>query len=211
MNDTLYLQFEQEIQISNPKVQLQDIAELSCINTVLLNRLRVFPVIHLKPGQPGYYVYTVTQIIDLIQKAEPNLSIQALGEPTFILTYTIPAKEKPCFRFLKTMLVCLLTFFGSAFSIMTFHNDVNLTTVFSDIYLKVTGQTSNGYTILEISYSIGIGVGVLFFFHHFGHMNFSSVPTPSQIQMSQYNSQIHAAIIEEKNQPDFDKKESATK
>lgn len=46
---------------------------------------------------------------------------------------------------------------------MTFNNDVDLPALFQQIYTQITGQASTGFTILEISYSIGIGLGVLFF------------------------------------------------
>lgn len=42
MNDTLYLQLDQNIEVHHPHVYLQDIARLSCTNAKLLNRLRFF-------------------------------------------------------------------------------------------------------------------------------------------------------------------------
>jgi len=46
---------------------------------------------------------------------------------------------------------------------MTFNNDVDVGNLFADIYTQVTGQVSSHFTILEITYSVGIGLGVLFF------------------------------------------------
>ena len=63
----------------------------------------------------------------------------------------------------------LAAFFGAGFSIMTFNNDVDVGGLFSQIYTQVTGQTSGHFTVLEITYSIGIGLGVLFFFNHFNN------------------------------------------
>lgn len=197
MSDTLYLQIDENILVSHTHVSLQDIAELSCSNTKLLNRLRALPIANLSSKKPGRYVYTVTQIIEEIQKAEPSLSITALGEPTFLLTYAPSGRSNPLFGIGKTALVCLLSFFGAAFSIMTFHNDTDVPKIFSQIYQQVTGQTSNGFTVLEISYSIGIGIGVLFFFNHFGRMKLTSDPSPMQVQMRQYEDQVNTTIMEE--------------
>ena len=47
MSDTLYLQLDQNIEVTNPHVYLQDIAALSMSNPKILNRLRVMPVIVL--------------------------------------------------------------------------------------------------------------------------------------------------------------------
>ena len=48
MSDTLYLQLDQNIEVTNPHVYLQDIAALSMSDLKILNRLRVMPVIVLE-------------------------------------------------------------------------------------------------------------------------------------------------------------------
>ena len=47
MSDTLYLQLDQNIEVTNPHVYLQDIAALSMSDPKILNHLRVMPVIVL--------------------------------------------------------------------------------------------------------------------------------------------------------------------
>ena len=47
MSDTLYLQLDQNIEVTNPHVYLQDIAALSMSDPKILNRLRVMPVMVL--------------------------------------------------------------------------------------------------------------------------------------------------------------------
>ena len=80
---------------------------------------------------------------------------------------------------------------------MTFNNDVDVASLFDQIYTQVTGQVSNHFTVLEITYSIGIGLGVLFFFNHFGHMKITTDPTPMQIQMRLYEDDVNKTIIED--------------
>ena len=80
---------------------------------------------------------------------------------------------------------------------MTFNNDVDVGNLFADIYTQVTGQVSSHFTILEITYSVGIGLGVLFFFNHFGHMEITADPTPMQIQMRLYEDDVNTTIIED--------------
>ena len=183
MSDTLYLQLDQNIQINHPHIYLQDIAKLSCSNSKILNRLRVMPVINLDPDKPGRYVMSVMDLISEIKKKEPDLEINNIGEADFIITF----KNKPgpglVWQWCKIIFVGLAAFFGAGFSIMTFNNDVDVGGLFSQIYTQVTGQTSGHFTVLEITYSIGIGLGVLFFFNHFGHMKITDDPTPMQIQM----------------------------
>lgn len=197
MSDTLYLQLDQNIEVTNSHVYLQDIAALSSSNTKLLNRLRVMPVIILDSSRPGRYVLSVSELLKMIQKAEPSVDISPIGESSFIITYRISSATGILFRYIKIFFVCLVSFFGAAFSIMTFNNDVDLGGLFSQIYTLVMGKSSDGFTILEISYSIGIGLGVLIFFNHFGHLKLSDDPTPMQVQMRTYENDVNQTLIEQ--------------
>lgn len=197
MSDTLYMQTDMNILVKHPHVYLQDIARLSCTNAKALNRLRVLPVTNLNPDTPGRYTMSVTDLVDLIQKKEPDLDITPLGEPSFILTYRPAGKSQTVFDILKVIFISLTSFFGAAFSIMTFNTDVDVGTLFKQIYQQVTGNISSGFTILEISYSIGLAAGVLFFFNHFGRKKFSADPTPMQVQMRQYEDDVNTTLLEE--------------
>ena len=197
MSDTLYIQTDMNILIKHPHVYLQDIARLSCSNSKVLNRLRVLPVANLNPDTPGRYTMSVMDLVDLIQKKEPDLDITPLGELSFILTYQPPGKPQMIFEILKVVFISLASFFGAAFSIMTFNTDADVGTLFKQIYQQVTGNVSNGFTILEISYSIGLAAGVLFFFTHFGRKKFSADPTPMQVQMRQDEDNVNTTLLEE--------------
>lgn len=197
MSDTLYLMLEQNVEVRHPHIYLQDIAKLSCSNSKILNRLRVLPVLNLEPQKPGRYVLSSMELIQQIQQKEPELTISHIGEPTFIITYQNEPVHGLVLRWLKVLFVCLATFFGAAFSIMTFNNDVDVGGLFSKIYTLVTGNVSSSFTILEISYSVGIGLGVLFFFNHFGKRKLTDDPTPMQVQMRIYEDDVNKTIMEE--------------
>ena len=196
MNAVLYMQIDANIQIKHPHIYLQDIARLSCSDSKILNRLRVMPVINLKPDAPGRYVMSVMDLVDKIQQKEPDLTVTPLGETDFILTYEKPGSQNLIFRWLKIALVCLITFFGAAFSIMTFNVDADVEKLFQQIYFQVTGQNSSGFTPLEIAYSAGLGLGILFFFNHFGHRKITADPTPMQVQMRKYEDDVNTTITE---------------
>lgn len=207
MNKTLYMQINMNILVRHPHVYLQDIARLSCSDPKILNRLRVLRVASLDPQQPGRYPMSVLDLVELIQKKEPDLTVTPIGQPDFILTYQKASSSQKVLQFFKILFVCLASFFGSAFSIMTFNTDADVGSLFRQIYEQVTGKLSNGFTILEISYSVGLAVGVLFFFNHFGHTKFSADPTPMQVQMRQYEDNVNSAIIEDENRRQFLDKE----
>jgi stage V sporulation protein AA len=190
------------VKVSHPLVYLQDIAELSCHDTELLDRLRVLPVTDFSPEKSGRAVFSVSEVIKKIQQKEPELNICVLGEANFIITYDCPGTPDKLKRIAKVVLVCLLSFFGAAFSIMTFNNDVDVPGLFAQIYTQVTGKSSSGFTILELSYSVGIGLGVLLFFNHFGKWKITSDPTPMQVKMRSYEDEVNTTIMEEVDRKD---------
>ena len=155
------------------------------------------PVTNLDPDKPGRYVLSSMDLIKDIQQKEPDVDITTIGESTFIITYQKEGSVNIILRWCKVIFVCLATFFGAGFSIMTFNNDVDVPALFGQIYTQVTGQEANGFSVLEISYSIGIGLGVLFFFNHFGRMKLTDDPTPMQVQMRLYEDDVNTTVIED--------------
>ena len=80
---------------------------------------------------------------------------------------------------------------------MTINTDVDTSGLFFHIYKQFTGNISDGYTILELTYSIGIGLGVIFFFNHFGGKRLTQDPTPMEVEMRLYEDDIDTTIIEQ--------------
>ena len=92
--------------------------------------------------------------------------------------------------------VALCSFTGAAFSVMAFNNDVDVTKLFGQIYQLVTGARSDGFTILELTYCIGMVIGILVFFDHFGKKRFSAEPTPLEVEMRLYEKDIQTTLID---------------
>ena len=198
MSNTLYMQFDKNVEVRHPHVYLQDVAELSCTDPKVLDRCRVIKILHLDEKKPGRYVVSVNDILKLLLEKEEKLDVTATGETTFVVTYRKEQQGRMT-KALKAAFVCLITFFGTAFAIMTFNNDVSVEDLFARIYHQVTGEVSNGFTAMEISYSAGIGFGVLFFFNHFGRRKITEDPTPMQVQMRLYEDNVNKTIVEDIN------------
>ena len=79
---------------------------------------------------------------------------------------------------------------------MAFHNDIGINDVFSKVYEMVTGQAGDGYGILELSYSIGLAVGITLFFNHIGGRRITKDPTPIEVEMRVYEKDVNNALIE---------------
>jgi len=199
VGDILYIQTDKNMKVISEQVQLQDIAQLSSNNQAVLNRCKVLQVIRIPKEKYGRYTGSAVELVDLIQKKEDKVEVVHMGEPEFIITYENPGGKSRWMSWCKVLFVCLVTFFGTMFSIMTFNTDVDIPSLFQNIYMQFTGEASDGFTILEISYSLGIGIGVVFFFNHFGKWKITKDPTPMEVEMRIYENQVDDTILEMEN------------
>ena len=193
---TVYMKFDQNILTKKEKIFLKEIAEISCSDKNIENKIKMLSFSCGGDGKPGRYVHSVVEIISIVTAQFPDIYVQTIGESDFIITLEKGKQPSSVWEWLKTGAVCLLTFFGAAFCIMTFNNDVDITTLFGQLFEQFTGRTSDGFTVLEISYSIGVGAGILIFFNHFSIKKITSDPTPLEVEMRSYEDDINTALIE---------------
>lgn len=200
-NQTLYLKIGQDTVVTDRHVKLSDIAKMECTDKALLRQLKQkkiysFSDIDTDKRENTLVVFSVLKIIELIHEEYPLLIVNNEGEKDFIVEYKgKPAKSVWISRG-KTVLLCILIFFGAAFTIMAFNNDVGVSDIFAKLYYQVTGTKSDGFTEIEICYCIGLSVGILVFFNHVGRKKLTSDPTPIQIEMCKYESDLFDALIE---------------
>lgn len=199
MSEILYIQTEKNVEVQSPEVYLQDVAKLTCSDNKVLNRNKVRKVFSIPNGMPGRYVISAVDLVHAVAKEEPNVDVTHIGEANFVVTYEKAKHQQKWYSWLKTLFVCVLTFFGGAFSIMTFNTDVDTANLFSKIYTQFTGEIAAGPTILEFTYSVGIGIGVIFFFNHFGKGKLTQDPTPVEVQMRLYEDDVNKTLIADKN------------
>ncbi|MCI8495641.1 MAG: stage V sporulation protein AA [Lachnospiraceae bacterium] len=199
--ETVYLKIEQNVLVRDPSVVLKDIAKITSTNRPLINKMKLMKVytfhtpINQSKKKMQTEVFSVLKIIEMIGQEFPNVEIQNIGEKDFVLEYQ-PKEEAKWLLYLKTAILCVLIFFGSAFTIMTFNNDVGVGEVFMDYYQQVMGTESNGFTVLEICYSIGLFFGIMVFFNHVGRKKITHDPTPIQVEMRTYEKDVDATFIE---------------
>lgn len=197
--DILYIKGDRDVELTKTEVTVGDILSLECSNKTVIPKIKSIKLVKFSEQgkKQQRVVISVLKIIACIHEQYPNLDIQNLGETDIILTYENQNTSGNVVHLLKTAVVVVLVFCGSAFSIMAFHNDVSITKLFSQIYLALTGVESDGYTILEVSYSIGIIIGILVFFNHFGKKRFTVDPTPLEVQMRLYENDIQTTLVED--------------
>ena len=193
---TLYIKGDRDVEVTKPDVTLGDLLSMECTDKLMLAKIKTLKVIRFKKSGKQRCVVSVLKIIACIHEKFPEADVQNLGETDIIVTYEDQKTPALAWHIIKTVFVAAVTFFGAAFSIMAFNNDVDVTKLFGQIYELVTGQEAGGFSILEIAYSVGVTAGILIFFNHFGKKRFTVDPTPMEIQMRLYENDIQTTLIE---------------
>lgn len=199
-SETLYLKIPQNTIVTDRHVTLGDIAQMECTDMSIVRQLKqkkIFSFQDVKKKEKNVFqVFSILKIIELIHEDYPNVDVTNEGEQDFIVEY-IPNPDKPKWlEVVKVVLLCIVIFFGSAFTIMAFNNDVSVPDIFSKLYLQIMGRESSGMTELEVSYCIGLSLGIMVFFNHIGKKKITADPTPIQVEMRKYEQDIDTAFIE---------------
>lgn len=195
-NKILYIKGSRDVEVTKPDVTLGDLLSMESTDKLMLAKVRTLKIVRFKKSGRQRCVVSLLKIIACIHGEFPQADIQNLGETDIIVTYEDQKTPAFAWHIIKTVFVAAVTFFGAAFSIMAFNNDVDVTKLFGQIYELMTGQETNGYTVLEIAYSVGVTAGILIFFNHFGKKRFTVDPTPMEIQMRLYENDIQTTLIE---------------
>ncbi|MEK3721715.1 stage V sporulation protein AA [Paenibacillus sp. FSL H8-0034] len=133
-------------------------------------------------------------IVSKIKKLYPFMQIEHFGEPHCLIE--IKDERKPP-RLIWIALVWLLLFVGSGLAIMNFHADVSMGVVHQRIYRLLTGEWAEYPLLLQIPYSIGIGVGMIIFFNHLFKKKFNEEPSPLEVEMFMYQENVNHYVITE--------------
>jgi len=198
-SETVYIKADRDIEVTKPEVTLGDVLKIECSNPAVIPRLKTLKLMkfhHTDNKKQNRTAVSILKVIQCIHEEYPNINVQNMGETDFIVTYEEQQTAKAAVHYAKVAVVAVISFIGAAFSIMAFNNDVDTTKMFSQIYELLTGQKSDGFTILELTYCIGLIIGILTFFNHFGKKKFTVDPTPMEVEMRLYENDIQTTLIE---------------
>ena len=196
-NAILYIKGEQNTEVKRHDVTLGDLLSMECTEQNVLSKLKTIKILKIPQNANHRYVVSVLKIIEAIHKEYPDLEVQNVGAPDLIVTYEGYKQNRKVMRWIKIVLITITSFVGASFAIMTFNNDGGVTELFAQMYEMFLGRPKEGTGILELTYSIGISIGILVFFNHFGKKRFSVDPTPIEVEMRLYENDIQTTIIED--------------
>ena len=198
--ETIYLKADRNVEVTKPDVTIGDVLKMECTNPKILARVKNRKLLKFQDTSDknkGRAIVSVLKVIACIHEEYPDIDIQNIGETDFIVTFEKQKTTGGLEHILKAVFVVAISFTGAAFSIMSFNNDVDIKKIFSQIYELTTGMQSDGFTVIEFTYSIGIVIGILVFFNHFGKKKFTVDPTPIEVEMRLYENDLQTTLIED--------------
>lgn len=200
-NVVLYIMAKQNVKATKSDVELADVASIYCEDKVIRAKAESMKIHHFqKDGEPRV-VISILKVIEELTKLSPGITVESIGETDIIIEKASFQKDTQSSKtgvkeWIKIAFVALICFFGSSFTIMSYHNDIGISEVFGRIYELVMGQTSDGCTILEVAYSIGLAAGIIVFYNHVGGKRLTPDPTPLEVEMRNYERDVNQAIVE---------------
>ncbi len=195
MNQIIYIKATQHAQLEKPEVALKDFITIYTVDEDIKNYILSIPFHTFHPTGKQQLIVSILKIIEIITSQFPNAEIKNIGEEDIILTYAPVSKNEKAKECIFTIFICLVAFFGGGYAIMAYNTDAGAKELFTYLSMLFLGNATDGVTCLVITYSIGLTVGMILFFNHFGNKKITKDPTPLEIQMRLYENDLSTTII----------------
>lgn len=193
---TVYLKCDRNVETQAQDVFLKDLGSIFCSDKNVLARCKAIKVHHFAKEEEKRCVISILWLVELMEEACPGISVEVIGETDVCLEQVKVRQYLGWKQWIKIVLVCMVSFFGTAFTIMAYHNDIGIHQVFTEIYKMVMNAEPKPVNILEVSYSVGLAAGIIAFFNHVGGRRLTKDPTPLEVAMRNYEEDVDVALIE---------------
>lgn len=195
VDKVVYIKPQKCILADEKTVKVGDVADVQCADAEFSDKIKGITLYKFKNEKPDRYVMSIMDIISILQKQWPDVMVVNVGESDFILEYNMNRKQNTLLEIIKVALIGMIVFFGAAFAIMSFHEDVDITGLFEDVYMLIMGKEKQGVSTIEITYSIGLFLGILIFYNRVGLGRETNDPTPLEMEMKNYEETINDTLI----------------
>jgi stage V sporulation protein AA len=196
LGQPLYVKMRQRLQVSpDCKLKLRDVAQLAGPESIVAD-LRDRMVYEITKKDRTHVVIDVMKVIDTIRKYNEGLEINVFG-PAQVIVEIIYEKKRVNLLFFAA--VWLLLFVGAGLAIIYFHEDVSMQQVHQRIYYMVTGEINKKPLILQVPYSLGLGLGMILFFNHVFQKRINEEPSPLEVEMFQYQQSLDQYVLMNEN------------
>ena len=195
-NKVLFLKLNTKVKLQKEVILLKDIAKIYYGEKKKEEEIKKLEIYRFQKKDKGRCVISILKIISLLQKQYPGVQINSLGETEVIVEKVVSKSIPRWFTALKVMVVSSICFFGTMFTIMAYHNDININTLFERLKQIVGINPKERISALEISYSLGLSLGIIIFYNHLGKRKLTQDPTPIAVEMRTYEEDVNKSLVE---------------
>lgn len=194
--DIIYIRMRNRVQVKqDQQVKIRDVARIIGADEKV--KMVEEQILHKVTSEDkNIIIIDLTQMIEKIQSIDPSLEIQTFGPSQTIIEVIYEKKKVSILSFIA---VWLLLFFGAMMTIMNFHVDVSMREVHQKLFTIITGKVDEKPLLIQVPYSIGLGLGMILFFNHFFKKRFNEEPSPLEIEMFNYQQDLDQYVILNEN------------
>ncbi|QGQ47092.1 stage V sporulation protein AA [Metabacillus sediminilitoris] len=196
MEKTVYIRLRHRIQVQPYDNITIDKIALIVGDKELSRKIRRILIHKIQPSDKNMVVIDVMHVIKEIHKFDDQIDVQTIGAAQTIVEIMYEKKK------ISPLLFCtvwLLLFIGAGLAIMNFHEDVSMQAVHQKIYKMVTGKTNDYPLLLQIPYSIGLGLGMILFFNHLFKKKINEEPSPLEVEIFNYQLDLDQYVAMNEN------------
>lgn len=189
-NNQVFLRSKGNVTLQKSKsILLKDIVEISAHKEIKDKIENLNYTINAKDQE--YILVSIIKIIDFIKENINNIDLVIIGKTDVLINFKNSNNSSTDrYKIIRVALVCILLFVGSITAIVNFHSDVDMKETHSTIYESITGVKTDRPLLLQIPYSIGIGVGMSVFFNHIFKKTINNEPTPLEMEIHSYQQSV---------------------
>jgi len=172
-------------------IKIEDVADIEASSS---DKLQIERLPLIKRTEALHQVVAFNDIVKAIHTKYPKASVINTGENETLVEWSGKKKENLLVTYIKIACVCLILFVGASTAVMTFHTDSQMGKVLEKYTELFLGENGNEL-IIQVAYSIGLTLGIIVFFNHFGGRKLTNDPTPIQVEMALYENDVTDTVV----------------
>jgi stage V sporulation protein AA len=193
MEKTVFVKLRHRVQVKpQAVVAIGDVAQIIANDCNIAEQLKAIPLYAIQPSDKNIVIIDVMKVVRAMMETNDELDVQVIGPAQTIVEVI---DQKRSFSTAYFLLIWLLLFVGSAMAIMNFHEDVSMQKVHQHLYEIITGKKIDKPLLLQIPYSLGLGIGMILFFNHVFRKRINEEPSPLEVEMFNYQQSLDQYVI----------------
>lgn len=187
----IYIKPAKQTSTDKSEIFLGDIAEVVSEDAAVGG----VKILDIQKTKKHVLLVSALDIIRALKQRYPQATVINLGESDVLIHYAPKKRRNKLLGALRISFVTLVLFAGSSAAIMSFYTDAQMSRVFKNMHYVITGIRTENPKIIEIPYCFGLAAGIIVFFNHAGGKKLDNDPTPMEVEMASYDSDVADTMI----------------